>query len=215
MGLKNALPRHRIQGPVNRGCKAILLLESILLFVLITLSCGTSSHGDICHCTPSAPDSADYRHAEKHIPLPNIAAQEITVNTILGWPQDTDLPTSQPRTGRELQLFHIAQAYLQSTSIKGNDCDIHFEISQTSSKTAPRVIVETPIDSEYCPARQKIQAQLAQHGFTLDANHGGELATALQVDVLGMAFEDFEHNRGSAQVATVWELHPAMVTITQ
>jgi hypothetical protein len=28
-----------------------------------------------------------------------------------------------------------------------------------------------------------------------------------------MAFEDFEHNRGSAQVATLWELHPAIVTI--
>jgi hypothetical protein len=36
---------------------------------------------------------------------------------------------------------------------------------------------------------------------------------ALPVAVLGMAFEDFEHNRGSAQVATLWELHPAIVTI--
>lgn len=200
---------------MNCSCKTTLLLESTLLFVLITLSCGTISHGDICHCTPSAPDSADYRHAEKHIPLPNIAPQEISVNTILSWPQDKNLPTDQPRTGRELQLFHIAQAYLQSTNVMGNDCDIHFEISQTSSKTAPRVIVETPIDTEYCPARQKIQAQLAQKGFTLDASHGGELSTPLLVDVLGMAFEDFEHNRGSAQVATVWELHPAEVTITQ
>jgi hypothetical protein len=30
-----------------------------------------------------------------------------------------------------------------------------------------------------------------------------------------MAFEDFEHNRGSARVATVWELHPAAVNLTQ
>lgn len=203
------------QKAVNRGFKNTLWLQSILLFVVITLSCGTSSHSDICNCTPSAPDSSDYRHAEKHIPLPSITPQEITVNTILGWPQDTDLPTTQPRTGRELQLFHIAQAYLQSANIMGNDCDIHFEISQTSSKTAPRVIVETPIDSEYCPARKNIQSQLAQHGFTLDATFGRELPTPLLVDVLGVAFEDFEHNRGSAQVATVWELHPAVVTITQ
>jgi hypothetical protein len=28
-----------------------------------------------------------------------------------------------------------------------------------------------------------------------------------------MAFEDFDHSRGSAQVATIWELHPAIVTI--
>jgi hypothetical protein len=202
---------------VNRGCKTNLLIEPALLFAFISMSCGSSSHSvnDICHCMPSAPDSADYRHAEKHIPLPSITPQEITVNTILGWPQDTNLPTDQPRTGRELQLFHIAQAYLQSTNVMRNDCDIHFEISQTSSKTAPRVIVETPIDNEYCPARQKIQAQLAQHGFTLDETHGGELSTPVLIDVLGMAFEDFEHNRGSAKVATVWELHPAVVTVTQ
>ena len=28
-----------------------------------------------------------------------------------------------------------------------------------------------------------------------------------------MAFEDFDHNGGSVQVATIWELHPAIVTI--
>ena len=31
------------------------------------------------------------------------------------------------------------------------------------------------------------------------------------VDVLGLAFEDFEHDRG--HVATLWELHPAIVTL--
>ena len=43
--------------------------------------------------------------------------------------------------------------------------------------------------------------------------HGGELPQALPAQILGMAFEDFEHNRGSAQVATVWDLHPAIVTL--
>jgi hypothetical protein len=28
-----------------------------------------------------------------------------------------------------------------------------------------------------------------------------------------MAFQDFDHARGSAHVATNWELHPAIVTI--
>jgi len=45
--------------------------------------------------------------------------------------------------------------------------------------------------------------------------HGGELSQPLSAEILGMAFEDFEHNRGSAQVATLWELHPAIVTLTQ
>jgi hypothetical protein len=70
--------------------------------------------------------------------------------------------------------------------------------------------VETPVDSEYCSARQNLQAQLKKHGFLIDSQHGGELPKALPVDVVGMAFEDFEHDRG--QVATLWEIHPAIVT---
>jgi hypothetical protein len=35
----------------------------------------------------------------------------------------------------------------------------------------------------------------------------------LSAQITGMAFEDFDHSRGSAQVATIWELHPAIVTI--
>jgi hypothetical protein len=73
--------------------------------------------------------------------------------------------------------------------------------------------VETPVDNEFCSARQNAQSQLAKHGFKLDSQHGGEMPQALPVAVLGMAFEDFEHNRGSAQLAALWELHPAIVTI--
>jgi len=71
--------------------------------------------------------------------------------------------------------------------------------------------VETPVDSEYCSARQTLQAQLGKHNFRLDSQHGGELPQALPIDVVGMAFEDFEHDRGP--VATLWEIHPAIVTI--
>jgi hypothetical protein len=57
------------------------------------------------------------------------------------------------------------------------------EISQTADKSAARVIVETPVDNEYCAARQNLQAQLKQHGFLLDSQHGGEIPQALPVDV--------------------------------
>jgi hypothetical protein len=53
------------------------------------------------------------------------------------------------------------------------------------------MIVETPVDSEYCAAGQNLQAQLKKHGFLLDSQHGGELPQALPVNVLGIAFEDF------------------------
>jgi hypothetical protein len=68
------------------------------------------------------------------------------------------------------------------------------------------------VDSEYCSARLKVQSMLSQHGFRLDTQHGGELPQSIRVEVIGLTFEDFEHNRGSAKVATVWELHPAIVS---
>jgi len=75
------------------------------------------------------------------------------------------LPPNQPRTGRELQVFHLSQAFLQEASVNAADCDIHFEISQAADKAVPRVIVETPSASEYCGARQKVQSQLTKHSF--------------------------------------------------
>lgn len=199
---------------------ASLVLGSALLLWLAAASCKGSDYGvlqpspeDLCKCLPLEPDIADFRHIAKHVPIPTIAAQEIGVDTILSWAQDAFVAPDAPRTGRELQVFHIADAFVQEASVNAADCDVHFEISQTADKSAPRVIVETPVDSEYCSARQTAQSQLAKHGFKLDSQHGGELPQALPAQVLGMAFEDFDHNRGSAQVATIWELHPAVVTI--
>ncbi len=209
--------------PANQQARKARTAFLALLLVALAFSylhCGAASElgnvqpQDICNCLPVEPDITDYRHIAKHILIPNVTPQEITVDTILSWPQNVPvLPPDAPRTGRELQVFHVAAAYLQNVSVNPADCDVHLEISQTPDKNAPRVVVETPVDSEYCAARKNIQSQLAQHGFRLDAQHGGELPQALPAQVLGMAFEDFEHNRGSAQVATLWELHPATVTL--
>lgn len=193
-----------------------------LLFALAA-SCGDSKKPyDVCGCVPSSPASKDYRHAEKHVPLPNGPAQEITVATILSWPVDSSLlSTSAPRAGRELQLFHIGTAFVQAVRLVHSDCDIHIEIAGSASKTAPRVIVETPVDQEYCMARRTIQSQLAAHGITLataeqETDAPQEINPAIPADVVGLAFQDDSHpNRGSAQVATIWELHPAIITLTQ
>ena len=188
------------------------------LMAAVMASCSGQDFGflqptpeDLCKCLPAQPDIVDYRHAAKHVPISNLLPQEVSVGTILNWPQDVFIPPDAPRAARELQVFHIANAFLQNASVNALDCDVSMEISQTADKSSLRMIVETPVDSEYCSARQKIQAQLAQHGFRLDSQHGGELPQALAVDVVGMAFEDFEHDRGP--VATLWELHPAIVTL--
>jgi hypothetical protein len=195
-----------------------LLILGVLLLALRSISCKGTDYGflqpeDLCKCLPVLPDISDYRHQAKHVPISNIPAQEITVEMILSWTQDPPKPIDAPRTGRENEVFHVATAFLQEASVNGADCDVHLEISAIANKNASRVIVETPVDSEFCSARQNIQSQLSKHGFRLDSQHGGELPQALPVDILGMAFEDFDHNRGSAQVATVWELHPAIVKV--
>jgi hypothetical protein len=196
----------------------IYLTWMTILVALATVSCSGQDFGflqptpeDLCKCMPLEPDIADYRHAAKHVPIPNLVAQEVSVEIILTWSQDVFIPPDAPRTGRELEVFHIANAFLQNASVNALDCDVSMEISQTADKSSARMIVETPVDSEYCGARQNMQAQLKQHGFRLDSQHGGELPHALPVDVVGMAFEDFEHDRG--HVATLWELHPAIVTL--
>lgn len=206
---------------MNRGLQRLNRIYLTCMTILLTLaimSCSGQDFGflqptpeDLCKCVPVEPDVADYRHAAKHVPIPNIVPQEVSVATILTWPQDIFIPPDAPRTGRELQVFHIATAFLQNVSVNAIDCDVSMEISQTADKSSARMIVETPVDSEYCSARQNLQAQLKQHNFRLDSQHGGELPQALAVDVVGMAFEDFEHDRGA--VATLWEIHPAIVTL--
>jgi hypothetical protein len=203
---------------MNRKPRHGYLIVATTLLALTLVSCNGQDFGflqptpeDLCKCLPLEPDIADYRHAAKHVPIPNIAAQETSVDVIVAWTQDLLIPPDAPRSGRELEVFSVKTAFLQKASVNAVDCDVSMEISQTADKSSPRMIVETPFDSEYCSARQTLQTQLKQHGFQLDSQHGGELPLALPVDVVGMPFEDFEHDRGP--VATLWELHPAIVTV--
>jgi len=206
-GLSNRGPAALIRGNVSQHSKRLL---AAAILVLVAVSCGGG--GDICNCTPLTPVSQQYRSAAKHMPLPSIPPQEITVSAMLQWPQNPNPAFHAPRTGRELQLFLIRRAFLQNAGMDRGDCDLHFSVSDTPDKSAPRAIMETPVDPEYCPARRTIQSQLAQHGFRLDAEHGGELPNPLPVEVLGLAFDDFNHDR-PLPFATTWELHPAIVTV--
>jgi len=172
----------------------IYLTCMTILTTLATFGCSGQDVGflqpkpeDLCKCLPLEPDIADYRHLAKHVPISNQVPQEVSVDTILTWPQDLFIPPDAPRTGRELEVFHIASAFLQYAAVNAEDCDISMEISQTGDKSAPRMIVETPVDSEYCSARQNLQAQLKQHGFRLDSQHGGELAQGLPMEVVNLS----------------------------
>jgi len=213
-----------ISGTTVRRCVAF---ASLALAAGFAFSCASVNNlgqnlgplepADLCKCTP-LDQGIEYRHSEKHVPIPTMPPEEVTIDTIYSWPQNDPGSLDPPRTGVELQVFHVAVAFVQEVSLNSEDCDIHVEISETADKTARRVIVETPVDSEYCSARQNLQAQLAKHGVKLDPTHGGELPQALPADVVGLAFLDFDHNaiglgRGSAQVGTLWEIHPAIVNL--
>ena len=138
--------------------------------------------------------------------------QFIAVADMLNWSGGAEPAFDAPRLGRELQMFHIPNGFLQFAWMNTGDCDLHLEISDSPDKNAPRVIVETPHMDTFCGARRQLAAQLSAHGFTLSAN-SGELATAVPVDVLGLAFRDFNHSRGTVHVSTMWELHPAVVSV--
>ena len=177
---------------------------------------GQIEPADVCKCT-ALDQGVEYRHDEKHVPIPDMPPEDVTIETIYSWPQNDPLSIDPPRAGVELQVFHVS-GFVQEATLNSEDCDISLEISETADKSARRVIVETPVDSEFCSARKSLQTQLANHGFRLDATHGGELPQALPADVVGLAFLDFDHSaiglgRGSAQVGTLWEIHPAIVTL--
>ena len=168
---------------------------------------------EICACTPNESINDDYRHDAKHVALGSLVGQEVTVGDILGWPPGDQPNFFAPRAGRELQMYRISRAYIQLAWETRGDCDLHLEVSASADKAAPRVIVETPVDPTYCPARRSLRDQLRAR-INFELNHGsGEIATPIPVEVIGLAFRDYDHRRGSIYVATPWELHPAVVNL--
>jgi hypothetical protein len=141
--------------------KQVILIRSIILLALLCAACNRTDYGvlqpnpeDLCKCLPIEPGIADFRHLEKHVPIPNIAAQEIGVDTILSWTQDEFVAPTRREPGESFRFSMWRMHFLQVASVNAADCDVVFEISMTPDKNAPQVIVETPVDSEFCSARQ-------------------------------------------------------------
>jgi hypothetical protein len=183
-----------------------------LLFAVLFLASSTFAADklDVCGCKPRDEKPTDYRFAAKHIPLPDMQPQTISVQEMLGWDQSANLRNDAPRKGRELQLVTIPRAYVQFAWAYRGDCDIHIEISETPDKDAPRAIVETPVDPEYCAARKTLQSALSDHGVELSVLQQ-EVSNPFPVSVRGLPYQDAKHKRGSVHVATVWEIHPAIL----
>src|SRR6202048_5463972 len=109
------------QHPIRMNHLRNICFVGIALVAFFVIACNGSSYGifqptpeDLCKCLPLEPDIADYRHAAKHVPIPNIVAQEVSVEIMLTWSQDVFIPIDAPRTGRGREVFHIANAFLQN-----------------------------------------------------------------------------------------------------
>jgi len=83
----------------------------------LALSCASANLGqvepaDLCKCTP-LDQGIEYRHDEKHVPIPNMTPEETTIDTIYSWPENDPGSLDPPRTGIELQVFHVADAFVK------------------------------------------------------------------------------------------------------
>lgn len=87
-------------------------------------------------------------------------------------------------------MFHISNAFLQFAWVRPDDCDVTMEISETSDKSASRMIVETPVGTTFCSARRDLQSQLGARGFPL-STQSGELSSPVAVEVTGTCFPGF------------------------
>src|SRR5258708_19749747 len=115
-------------------------MGSVALLGILGVGCNGSSYGvlqpnpeDLCKCLPIEPDVLDFRHLAKHVPIPTVAAQEIGVDTMLSWTQDTFVDPAAPRTGGELQVFHMPTTFLQQPPSNASSCFCPFQFSPTSA----------------------------------------------------------------------------------
>lgn len=171
----------------------------------------------LCDCKPTHITKDDWRIEYKNGALPALQPEDTTVAAILAWPEGAEPGPRTPRSGPELKMYRIRQAYMQTVFLRKGDCDLHIEISEQPDKNAPRMIVETPGTSTYCAARTKMYADLQHRRISLtDLNQ--ELSPPVLVEVEGVAFRDQAHTvwfaRGSDRVKTLWEIHPAIVRIS-
>jgi hypothetical protein len=153
-------------------------------------------------CSPTVEKEKQHRSEMKHrkIPTEQTKPTFVTVTDMLNWDIPKN-PRGEMSDPRESQVFTV-EGYVIHAKLAEDDCDVHMEIASTNDESAPRVIVEIPNDRGFEEAQK------------LAINSKGK-----KVSLTGYPFWDSAHwskadqrkghNHGSAQVGTLWELHPA------
>lgn len=180
-------------------------------------------------CTPTQTLANQNRTHMKHRnpPPQNPGVTLITVQQVISATPATGVSQAGFRTldapldPRELQVVTL-KGDLWRVNVEANDCDFHLEISGIGGgKGDDRIIVEIPQGPNFVAARNALLQALKVNGVKLKAQT--PLAQPIPVQVLGFSFYDAwhfssnnpqrGHGHGSAQVASLWEIHPVFAII--
>jgi hypothetical protein len=184
----------------------------MVLALLLTLALTGPVRGGLPACSTTTTHD---RWAMKTRPAPEtVAPIEVSVGEVLTWevpaPEDGARHSEDPQSDRETQVYQIT-AYVRLVKQSPDDCDLHFEVSETPGSSA-RLIFEVP--RENLALQQRVWTLLHVTGrkklFTP--------ATAPRLTFIGYGFIDYSHYsaahpkaghaHGSAAVASLYELHP-------
>ena len=201
--------------------------NQILLVALLLASNSLHAQIDKCPCgTITDGKSKHMRVAKKDRPIPAHPGTP-TALTIGKMINDWDLPASFKKDDsstfvHESTIFTV-KGYLRLIRIEENDCDIHMEIGESESGDHDRIIAEIPNTPEYCSVQADMLDQLktkygVDHVGTEPVVFGDDTENVPTITVTGYAFLDTAHKskkngkkghgHGSADVMTLWEIHP-------
>jgi hypothetical protein len=193
-------------------------LPGLILCLLLEPACVSA---DIS-CTPAKPLPQQNRTRMKHRNPPAqspgvtlMTVQEVIAEAVPSGASQPGFRTHDaPLDARESQLVTL-KGDLWLVNKEPDDCDLHLEISAVGgSQSDDRIIVEIPQGPQFVAARNALLQALAAKNVKLSHT---PLTKSIPVQVLGFLFFDAwhftannprGHSHGSAEVATLWEVHP-------
>jgi len=194
-----------------------------IMFVLgVILSVPHSAAADItCTATKTVPNQNRTRMKHRTPPSSSSSPTLTTVAAMIAASPAGGTTTHGFRTAvgpidpRENAVV-IVKGDLWQINVEPNDCDFHLEISEIGgTSTSDRVIVEIPQTARFTATRNAFLRGLHAAGVRLRSRT--PLTHPIRVQVLGFMFFDAWHfsatnprgnNHGSAQVDSIWEVHP-------
>jgi lysozyme family protein len=198
-------------GWLNRTFGFLPLLAAVLLALLPTIALAATSALPTC----LAGDGHE-RWAMKTRALAHYDAQPLTAVALLQLPVPIAPHRAEDSVGPfERQVWAIARAYVWLVKQSPDDCDLHLQLTATPA-AGPEFIAEIPARDTSAQ-----QAALRLLGLASLGRTAHRFTTPIAVSVVGWGFFDLLHQcardphkgcqHGSADVATLSELHPAIL----